>query len=296
VIGTIDEKKLDRRVAAMELPAELRPMAEKLNEMLARLEREFVQRKQFLADTAHELRTPVAAILTRLEVTLRRPREAGALTDALRIALSDVRLLRRLVDALLEQVRNDRTLAGKEPMCVDVSALLEQCATLADSLACAKEVTIERKFAAGLLGEFQLVGLQSIITNLLANAVQYSPVGSSIELSASAVGNQLQLSVRDCGPGIDPDVLPHIFEPFYRGDSAHNGNEGHLGLGLFLVQSHAKAMGGRCEVDTAVGMGCVFRVWLPLSPADSAGNLRQRVLDRSNEFKVTEHGEVAMES
>jgi two-component system OmpR family sensor kinase len=271
VIGAIDEKKLDRRVQATELPSELRPMAERLNEMLARLELEFSQRKQFLADTAHELRTPVAAILTHLEVTLRRPREAAELAEALRTSLSDVQLLRRLVDALLEQVRSDRPLAAAQITRVDISSLLEQCATLADSLASAKSVRITRDFSSGLRCYTQPVALQSIVTNLLANAVQYSPTGSSVEFAARLVDGKLDLSVRDHGPGIAATVLPHIFQPFYRADGSHSSADGHLGLGLFLVQSHAKSMGGRCEVDSTVGEGTTFRVKLPaLSPSPAS--------------------------
>ena len=295
VIGTIDERKLDRRVQAAELPSELRPMAERLNEMLARLEREFVQRKQFLADTAHELRTPVAAILTHLEVTLRRPREAAELAEALRTSLSDVQLLRRLVDALLEQVRSDRPMAEAQITRIDISALLEQCATLADSLASAKSVKIARDFSQGLRGYTHAVALQSIVTNLLANAVQYSPTGGSVEFSARLADGQLDLSVRDHGPGITTDVLPHIFQPFYRADGSHNSEDGHLGLGLFLVQSHAKALGGRCEVESTVGVGTGFRVQLPVSapPPISAAI---KVHDASERSEIMQGSRVVMGS
>jgi signal transduction histidine kinase len=296
VIGTIDERKLDRRVEAAALPSELRPMAERLNEMLARLEREFAQRKQFLADTAHELRTPVAAILTHLEVTLRRPREAAALADALRTSLSDVQLLRRLVDALLEQVRSDRPMAAAQITRIDVSALLEQCATLADSLASAKNVQIVRKFPSGLRAHTQPVALQSIITNLLANAVEYSHADGCVELTCRLAGGQLELSVKDNGPGISPDVLPHIFQPFYRADGSHGSSEGHLGLGLFLVQSHARSMGGRCEVQSTVGAGSIFRVELPALPPASANSATMNEEHAGAACDVTESSRVAMET
>jgi heavy metal sensor kinase len=296
VIGTIDEKRLDRRVEAAELPSELRPMAERLNEMLTRLEREFLQRKQFLADTAHELRTPVAAILTHLEVTLRRPREAAELAEALRTSLSDVQSLRRLVDALLEQVRSDRPLAAAQITRIDISSLLDQCATLADSLASAKSVRIVRDFPSGLRGYTQPVALQSIVTNLLANAVQYSPTGSTVEFAARLVDGKLDMSIRDHGPGIPPDVLPHIFQPFYRADGSHSSADGHLGLGLFLVQSHAKSMGGRCEVDSTVGEGTAFRVQLPALTPPPASICQQKVEDASAASEIIHSSKVAMGS
>src|SRR2546421_1757794 len=295
VIGTIDERKLDRRVQAAALPSELRPMAERLNEMLARLEREFVQRKQFLADTAHELRTPVAAILTHLEVTLRRPREAAELAGALRTSLSDVQLLRRLVDALLEQVRSDRPMAEAQSSRIDISALLEQCATLADSLASAKNVKLVRDVPQGLRGYTQPVALQSVVTNLLANAVQYSPTGGSVEFAARLADGQLDLSVSDHGPGITPDVLPHIFQPFYRADGSHSSEDGHLGLGLFLVHSHTKAMGGRCEVDSKVGVGTRFGVQLPVS-APSPISAAIKLDDASERSEIMQGSRVVMGS
>jgi two-component system OmpR family sensor kinase len=296
VIGTIDERKLDRRVQIEELPSELRPMAERLNEMLARLEREFLQRKQFLADTAHELRTPVAAILTHLEVTLRRPRDAAVLAEALRTSLSDVQMLRRLVDALLEQVRSDRPMAAAHMTRIDVSALLEQCATLADSLASAKNLRIVRTFAPGIRAYTQPVALQSMVTNLLANAVEYSPSGSSVELNCRLAGGQLELTVHDNGPGICPEVLPHIFQPFYRADGSHSSTGGHLGLGLFLVQSHAKAMEGRCEVQSIVGTGTTFRIELPASPPASVTSATQKVEDTSAASEIIQSTKVVMES
>src|SRR6266704_2072716 len=271
-------------------------MDQRLNERLARLEREFLQRKQFLADTAHELRTPVAAILTHLEVTLRRPRAAAVLAEALKTSLSDVQLLRRLVDALLEQVRSDRPMAAAQLTRIDVSVLLDQCASLIDALAAAKNVKIVRTFAPGIRAFTQPVALGSIVTNLLANGVEYSPPGSSVELNCRLAGPQLELTVRDNGPGIAPEILPHIFQPFYRADGSHGAKDGHLGLGLFLVQSHAKAMAGHCEVHSTVGAGSTFRVEIPASPPASATSPKFTVQDTSAASEIMESSKIAMGS
>jgi signal transduction histidine kinase len=297
VIGTIDEKKLDRRLEVASLPSELRPMAERLNEMLARLEREFTQRKQFLADAAHELRTPVAALLTQLEVTLRRPREPQVLANALRASLTEVQLMRRLVDALLEKVRSEHGLLTARVESVDVSGLLEQCSTMADSLGSSKDIKITRKFPTGLWADLHAVAFQSIVTNLLSNAVEYSRPGGSVQIDCSISGDQLKLTVRDDGPGIASQVLPHVFQPFYRADTSRGSDRGHLGLGLFLVQSHAQQMGGRCEVESTLGAGSTFRVCLPLTqsaPApDSERNTEEKRVLR--EIASTPRGRVAFD-
>ena len=94
VIGSIDERSLDQRIDNAALPAEVLPITQRLNEMLERLELVFAQRKQFLADAAHELRTPVAALLTTLEVSARRPRAAEAVAQTLQSCLADARMLK----------------------------------------------------------------------------------------------------------------------------------------------------------------------------------------------------------
>jgi two-component system, OmpR family, sensor kinase len=106
----------------------------------------------------------------------------------------------------------------------------------------------------------------------------------------------LELSVRDDGPGIPPEVLPHIFQPFYRADGAHASNDGHLGLGLFLVQSHAKAMGGVVEVQSVVGAGTTFRVKIPLAPPTSSTSATLKVENSSAATEIIHGSKVAMES
>ena len=120
-IGEIDEKSLDRRIEVKKLPSELAPVGQKLNDMLARLETAFAQRKQFLADASHELRTPVAAIVTTLEVALRRGRDIEGYVGVLHSCLSDARLLHQLVVALLDQVRSERFATDIDLMPVSVS-------------------------------------------------------------------------------------------------------------------------------------------------------------------------------
>ena len=200
------------------------------------------------------------------------------------------------MDGLLEQVRSDRPLAAAQTMRIDVSALLEQCATLADSLASAKNVRIARNFVSGIRAHTQPVALQSIVTNLLANAVEYSPSGGSVELNCRLADGQLELSVHDHGAGIAPDVLPHIFQPFYRADGSHGCADGHLGLGLFLVQSHAKAMGGRCEVQSTLGAGTTFRIVLPSSAPRSALSVAEKVENVGERSEIIQGSKVAMES
>jgi two-component system heavy metal sensor histidine kinase CusS len=143
-ITAIDERSLDRRIDVGRLPPELRPMAERLNQMLARLEQGARRQETFMADAAHELRTPVTALMTSLEVALRRPRDASALREVLEECLADVRVLRRLIEALLDQFRSQAAGQTVASARVDVSALLDLCVSSAVSFGRHKGVDVTR--------------------------------------------------------------------------------------------------------------------------------------------------------
>ena len=275
VVGGIDERNLDRRIEADSLPPELRPVAERLNEMLGRLQGAFARRRQFLADASHELRTPVAALITTLEVALRRPRDAAELTAALETCLTDARYLKRLVNVLLEHARGEATAASPTrggP--ADAGGLLEECADVVAPLAADRGLQFRRTLGPGLgivAGPHQVRG---VVTNLLSNAIEYNKAGGTVELAARREGEWLVVIVRDTGRGIPAEHLPHLFEPFYRVDGVRRpeaaSESPHLGLGLFLVDSHVKALGGRCTVESEPGAGTTFTVVLPVSGADEA--------------------------
>ncbi len=264
LIGQIDERQLDRRISTAELPVELRPMADRLNDMLSRLERAFNDRKRFIADASHDLRTPVAALMTTLEVALRRPRDVPALQETLQSCLTDARSLRNLVDRLMQQVRSESALAAEQPQRFVLSAVLEECI---DSLVRSREIAsvqVLRQLQPGLIVETELGRVRSIVTNLLSNAFEYTPAGGWVKVKCELAG-EIIVTVSDSGPGISPELLPRVFEPFFRGNQPRSAAEGHLGLGLSIVQAHVRALGGRCEVQSPPGSGAMFQIHLPAS-------------------------------
>jgi len=262
-IGVIDEANLSRRVEVQRLPPELVPMAQRLNEMLGRLQQAFAQRRQFLADASHELRTPVAALTTTLEVTLRQPRQAEAYRRALESCLGDARMLRRLVDALMHQVRGERPASEEALEEMDIAPLLTECADVAGSLGQDRSIRVVRSFIGPLMCVTAPPRLRSILLNLLANAVEYNKPGGQVELIAAARNGSLHISVSDTGQGISSEDLPHLFEPFFRGHGQSDGQSQHLGLGLALVRAHTQALGGQCTVQSTPGRGSTFNVILP---------------------------------
>ena len=298
-IGQIDERSLNRRIDAARLPADLAPMGVKLNDLLARLELAFAQRRQFLADASHELRTPVAALVTTLEVTLRRKREPEDYVTSLDRCLADARLLHQLVVGLLDRARAERFAESPELGPVMLSELLGQCADVLEPLAQAKHITLVRQIPAHLVVLSDEGLLRTAVVNLLSNAVEYTPPSaegrpSRVVLSANlreiAAGSlpdivrkalaapwgaptSVAIEIQDHGQGIDPAHLPHIFEPFYRADAARSDTR-HLGLGLAVVQASMRALGGVCGVANVPTGGCLFRLELPtvrLASANAAG-------------------------
>jgi signal transduction histidine kinase len=265
VIGTIDPGNLHRRIEAAQLPPELLPMASRLNEMLERIERAYTQRHQFLADASHELRTPVAALVTTAEVSLRHPREAQAYRVTLESCLADAQLLRRLVERLMEQCRADTLSHDETPEEIDLVPLLEQCVEQVAVIARERGVSVTRDMPAALRLTTQPQRLRSIVINLLSNAVDYNRPEGTVAIAVRRDGDILHLIVRDTGPGIAPEHLPHLFEPFYRADKARSGEAGHMGLGLSLVQSHLHALGGQIRVESTLGVGTTFAVDLPVT-------------------------------
>jgi signal transduction histidine kinase len=267
-IGEIDEGRLDRRIDASALPPELQPVASRLNEMLKRLQQSFSQRKQFLADASHELRTPVAALVTTLEVALRRPRDAAELTRVLRTCLSDARMLKQLVQSLMAHARAESIELDEAVQIFDGAALLNECLDVADGLAIGKNVVLVRTLPDALEIRSKPRRLRGIIMNLLSNAIAYNQPGGSVELRAEANRADLAIWVIDNGRGIAAEHLPHIYEPFYRAHAPSRGedsaeDEHHMGLGLSLVASHVKSLAGECGIESTVGVGTTVSVRLP---------------------------------
>ena len=273
-LSTVNETNLDRRVDQNALPPELRPMAGQLNRMLGRLQTAFEQRRRFVADASHELRTPTTAIITTMEVALRRPRTVVELQDTLNICLSEARHMRQLVQALLRQVVAEKDSSPEEISDFDASELVTQCTSLAQSLAREKDILLIGDVRGALPVRAEPSRFRSVVMNLLSNAIEYNSSGGWVEVSARLQGRSAEIRVKDDGPGISPEDLPHLFQPFYRTNRTRLA-DGHLGLGLFLVESHVKAMGGECRVESAVGEGTTFCVRMPLAPGAGLASISE---------------------
>ncbi|MEF2967490.1 ATP-binding protein [Paenibacillus sp. M1] len=272
-VEELDAGNLDRRFQASLGQAEIDRLAESFNGMLERLQISFAsereakeQMRRFIADASHELRTPLTSIHGFLEVLLRgaanNPEQLGA---ALNSMLGEAKRMKKLVEDLLTLAKLDRTpVANRTETRLDT--LVAEMEPHLRMLAGERTVTFD--LAPEIRGMVDSDKIKQVILNLFHNAVQHTdPIKGKIAVSLTALSspanNTALLSVRDNGPGIAPEHLPHVFERFYRSDAARTRKQGGAGLGLAISQSIIEAHAGRIEVRSKPGEGAIFEVTLP---------------------------------
>lgn len=262
-VSQVSERDFRLPLSGTRLPAELRPIAERLTDTLDQLRRAFAREKQAAADISHELRTPLAVLLTTTELALRKPRAA----DEYRQLLSDCRSIGQqmnvLVERLLTLARLDAGVDRLRPQSVDAAALATQCAGLVRPLAEARglRLTVQASEAACLTADPDK--LREVMTNLLHNAIEYNRPEGSVDLKVGRQNGSLLVEVADTGIGIAPELRRSIFERFYRADPSRQAEGMHAGLGLSIVKGYVDLMGGDIAVESNPGGGSIFRVRLP---------------------------------
>ena len=231
-----------RRLPEGQAKDEISRLAATLNEMLGRLERAIERERSFVADASHELRTPLALLQAELELALRKPRTEGELEDAVRSAKAETERLVRLAEDLLVLARADdgRLPLRREP--IRAGEVLEAVREAFRSRAEAAGRAIDAKADATVLDADRL-RLEQALGNLVDNALRYG--AGAIRLDAVEHDGLVELHVRDEGPGLSPDFLPHAFERFSRADPARTS--GGAGLGLAMASAIAEAHGGSAQ-------------------------------------------------
>ncbi|MCJ8499275.1 ATP-binding response regulator [Desulfatitalea alkaliphila] len=229
-------------------------------------------RGEFVAKVSHELRSPLSTIHEQL---------AMLLSDLVgQLSPSDAHLLSRakektqgliaLIGDLLDLSRIESGVVCRTPTAVQVEELLENIIVFLNTKAAAKQQTIALRRASSLLPAIQAdpLALESIFGNLITNAVNYSPAGTTIEVTVQRVDTQVQIAVRDEGFGIEARHLGKIFERFYRVKTEKTRYITGTGLGLPIVKGLVDALGGRITVESIPDKGSTFAVLLPLPEAD----------------------------
>jgi len=258
----IAEGNLAERINVTDTDGELGQLAGTLNSTFARLDASFAQQKQFTADASHELRTPIAVIISEAQTTLARERTAREYRETVETCLDTAQQMRRLTDSLLELARLDASQPSAEREPLDLAELTRQRVEFIRPLAEQRGLRIHCKLsAAPTSGNPDHLGL--VINNLLSNAIHYNAPNGEITVSTGVDGNQALLTVADTGHGIAAEDLPLIFDRFYRADKSRSRAEGRCGLGLAICKAVVEAHGGNIQVTSAPGCGTTFTVRLP---------------------------------
>jgi heavy metal sensor kinase len=273
--GAITAAHLDRRLQVGKHGDELDRLAVTLNGMIARLERSFEETRRFIADAAHELRTPLAVIHNAAEVALSSPREADEYRRFLEDILEEEERLKRLAEQLLYLCREDAGLTPVSRQPVRLDAIVCQAVEPMGELASAHGIAL----SAGELSPCQVLGdadgLRRLLFNLLDNAIKYTPRGGSIEVRCNCNGESATLTVSDSGIGIPPEHIPRVFERFYRVDPARSRDGGGIGLGLAICRVVVETHGGAIRLESTEDQGTRVVVHLPVlqrgAPAESDG-------------------------
>jgi two-component system OmpR family sensor kinase len=244
---------------------ELGRLAETFNDLLGRLEASLTQQRQFMADASHELRTPVATARTAASVALQQPsREERDYRETLEIVEQQTARLSRIVDDMFTLARAD---AGNYPMQrtpMYLDELLDDVVRAARVLAAPRDVSIEASGvrSAAYVGDEHLI--HRLIVNLLDNAIRHAPTSSVVRAELKQTADGYAISISDRGPGIPPDIQPHIFERFYRGDASRQRSQSDgAGLGLALARWIATVHGGDVKLAHTSASGTTFEVQLP---------------------------------
>lgn len=241
-------------------PGAVRDLVRGFNTMVARLAADEHQRRSLLADVTHELRTPLTVIAGNVEAILDGVHPADE--AHLGAILEETRVLSRLVEDLRTLALSEAGSLSLHREPTDVDVLVTDVSTSSAAPAAAARVTVAAAVEEDVpLVDVDPVRIREVLTNLVANALRHTPPGGRIDLRARLDGEVVEITVHDTGSGIDPALLPHVFERFARG----TGSPG-SGLGLSIARGLVELHGGTIAAESTPGDGTTIRIRLPIQP------------------------------
>ncbi len=264
VARDIQATDLSRRIRLPGPEDELKQLADTFDAMLARLDAAFAAQQRFVADASHELRNPLAIIRTNIDVAMSDP---NADPEELRQAIVVVRRaserMARLVDDLLALARREMPTFEREP--VDLGQAVGEASEEFLVPAETRGIVLDRAIAPGVVVIGDRDALKRAVANLLENAVRLGPAGSRIRLAVGSERGRAWVAVSDEGPGIVSDDQAHVFDRFWRADKGRSRADGGTGLGLAIVRQIAQTHGGEVQLQSRLGVGSTFTIWLPVA-------------------------------
>jgi len=230
--------------------------------MLDRLERGVSEKHRLIADASHELRTPLAVMRAELDVSLRGDELSPGAREVLESAREEVDRMSRTVDNLLTLAQVDEGRLELLTTRVSLREAIEAAARPLRPLAGAKGVRLDVE-GGGSEAQADPQRLHQALTNLIVNAIKFTPPGGAVRVTSWRRDGEVGVTVADDGPGVPAADREHLFDRFYRVDSARGRDVGGSGLGLAICREIAVAHGGRVWVESEEGRGSAFSLALP---------------------------------
>jgi len=271
-IADIGPENMAARVPTDELPAEIAPVVARLNELLGRLEAAILRERAMTADVAHELRTPIGGLQSTIEVALTRPRDADEYRQTLRDCLEIVRQTGGMTANLLALARLEGGQVPMRPEQIGLAEMVDAGWRPHEAAASGRGVSFQNRVPADLECAADREILAILMANLLANAAEYTDAGGRIEVSGGradapdvpgasgqsvasggARGDAVELTFANTGCTLSAAQAAHVFDRFWRGDSARAATGVHCGLGLSLADRAARVLGGKVAAQVADG-------------------------------------------
>ena len=268
----INPEHLSARLPLPPTDDELKRLAQTLDAMLARIEGGFHAVQQFTADASHELRAPLALILTATEVTLRRQRSREELEDALQTVQREARHMKQLIEQLLALARNDARQSKTRFGLVDVARMTRDTMVELQLQAERKGLDLVSNIEEGEIFTYgDHTQMRRLLLLLLDNALKYTEAGE-VSVTLTVRDRNILLEVSDTGIGIESSAIPKIFNRFWRADQVRSRVEGGNGLGLALASQIAAQHKATIAVTSQFGRGSTFLVTLPLGRPDAVSD------------------------
>jgi len=250
---TVSAHRLDERMPVDAVPVEMADLAQSLNDMLLRLQTDFERLSAFSSDLAHELRTPISNLLTETQVSLSQKRTADDYRNTLASNSEELQRLARMVSDMLFLAKTEHGLALPHTEAIALDTEVAALADFYEALAADKCLQLVTEGAAQMEGDRLMV--RRALSNLLSNAIRHAPEHGQVRIAIRSTPQGAEVSVGNQGEAIAPDVLPRLFDRFYRADTArrHPASDG-AGLGLAITRAIMQAHGGTVSASSEHGI------------------------------------------
>ena len=263
----VNARSLDQRLGTYGAPAEIEALVSSFDAMLDRLEAAFRALSELSAELAHELRTPLHVLRQQSEVALSRARSAEEYRDLLVSSLEELDRLGRMAEDMLFLARTEDPRSSIDRQSLAIAAELNDVAEYLDALAAEAEVTLEVDAPPTLRVVGDRMLLRRALVNVVTNALGHTPPGGRVRLSARADGTSVIACVEDNGAGIPPDILPRVFDRYFRGPGTTGRPVNGSGLGLAIVRGIMQLHGGAATIASVQGQSTTVSLAFPQTQA-----------------------------